>query len=80
MSMDFPNALSIILGGGIVTRHSWNGSGLTLGVMAPPAESGIMPFLAVRTTDSKMVAWVPGQQELFAKDWVQVQGESVGHG
>lgn len=78
--MDFPNALSIVLSGGVVTRQSWSGSGLTLGVMAPPSESGIMPFLAIRASDGKIVAWAPGQQELFAKDWVQVQGESVGHG
>lgn len=78
--MDFPEALSIILTGGVVTREVWRGSGLTLGVMAPPAESGIMPFLAVRSMDGKIIAWTPGQQELFANDWTQIQPEGVGHG
>ncbi len=76
--MDFSDALRLIRSGGVVTRSTW--SRLTLGVMAPPAESSIMPFLAVRAPDGKLVAWTPGQQELFAEDWVRVEQEGVGHG
>ena len=79
--MDFGKALHIIRSGGVVTREAWNGTGLVLGVMAPPAEQGIMPFLAVRAADGSVMAWAPGNQELFAEDWTPVQAEGpIGHG
>lgn len=77
--MDFSDALRLIRSGGIVTRPQWGG--LTLGVMAPPAESGITPFLAVRATNGSIMPWSPNHQELLTTDWVQVSGEeTVGHG
>lgn len=76
--MDFSSALTLIRQGGVVTRPGWGG--LTLGVMAPPAESGIMPFLAVRSTSGQLMAWSPSQQEMFTDDWCVVEQEGVGHG
>lgn len=70
--MDFAAALTLIRRGGVVARASWSGSGLTLGIMTPPAESGIMPFVAVRSAAGKLMAWQPSQQEMFADDWYEV--------
>ncbi len=78
--MDFSDALRLVKGGGVVARQVWLSHGMTLGVMAPPAESNIMPFLAIRAPEGKLIAWTPGNQELFSDDWVQVQEEGVGHG
>lgn len=77
--MDFSDALRLIRGGGVVSRQGWRGTGLTLGLMALPKDQGIMPFLAVRAGDGTLMAWAPGNQELLAEDWVQVEG-TVGHG
>jgi Protein of unknown function (DUF2829) len=79
--MDFSAALMLIRRGGIAARASWSGSGLALGIMAPPAESNIMPFVAVRSSDGRLMAWQPSQQEMFADDWYEVSsGEVAGHG
>lgn len=77
--MNFPSALTIVLSGGVVSRSTWSGSGFTIGVLAPPADSKIMPFLAIMETGGNMMAWVPNQQEMFATDWVRVE-EVSGHG
>ena len=79
--MDFADAFRIMRSGGVVTRQSLLETGLTAGIMAPPADSGIMPFFAVRTSDGRVMPWTPQNMELFAEDWIVVQGEGVaGHG
>lgn len=80
MTFDFSQALLIIRGGGVVVRKMWAGTGLTLGVMAPPAESGMTPFLALRAENGQMMPWTPSQQELFATDWMQTSIGEAGHG
>lgn len=81
MPFDFSYALTLIRAGGVVTRKMWEGTGLTLGVMAPPADSGLTPFLAVRATNGQLMPWTPNHQELFATDWIEVGGSGVaGHG
>lgn len=79
-TFDFSTALTVIRGGGVVTRAAWVGSGLTLGLMAPPAESGMMPFVAVRSQTGQIMPWTPSHQEMFAEDWYRVEMEGVGHG
>lgn len=78
-TFDFSMALTVIRGGGVVTRVSWAGPGVTLGMVAPPADSGIMPFFAVRSQAGQIMPWTPSQQEMFADDWYQVEMEGVGH-
>ena len=76
---DFSAALTIVKNGGVVARAGWNG-GLTMGVMAPPQNSGLMPFLALRQSDGMVMAWSPGQADMFCVDWCQAHIEKVGHG
>lgn len=81
MAFDFSHALTVIRGGGVVARKQWDGTGLTLGVLALPADSGIVPFLAVRAANGQLMAWTPNQQELFATDWeLAPTPEVAGHG
>lgn len=80
MPFDFSEALTIARSGGVVAREMWAGTGLTLGVIGPPADSGLTPFLAVRAENGQLMPWTPNQQELFAKDWIRVPSAGVGHG
>lgn len=77
--MDFPEALRVVLNGGLVARQIWEG--ISMGVMVPPGELGILPFLALRSDNGPLMAWAPSNQEMFANDWVKVTiDEVVGHG
>jgi len=79
--MDFADAFRIMRAGGVVTRQSLLETGLTAGVVAPPKDSGLMPFFAAKSRDGMVVPWTPTHAELFAEDWVSVEGEGVaGHG
>ena len=78
--MDFADAFRIMRSGGVVTRQCLTETGLTCGVMAPPKDSGLMPFFAVRSHDGMVIPWQPSHQELFAEDWIAVEGEVAGHG
>lgn len=81
MPFDFSRALTIARSGGVVARAAWEGSGITLGVIAPPADSGLTPFLAVRAANGQLMPWSPNQQELFASDWFEMPSQGVaGHG
>jgi hypothetical protein len=81
VTFDFSVALSKIRSGRLVMRAAWAGSGLTLGVVAPPdGESNVMPFVAVRSPEGMLMPWQPSQQEMFAGDWIEVAQEGVGHG
>ena len=78
-TFNFGAALIIARNGGIVSRMAWNGHGLSMGVVAPPADTGIMPFLAVRKGSGMLMAWVPSQLDMLTDDWKQVHQEGVGH-
>ena len=77
--MDFSAALTVVRGGGTITRPCW--PGFSVGVVAFPEKTGIMPFFAIRSPEGKIMSWVPSQKEMFADDWVEVEGGGVaGHG
>lgn len=75
--MDFSSALTLVRQGRVVTRPGWGS--LTLGLVAPPAESGLTPFLAVRSNAGQMMPWQPSQQEMLSDDWEEID-LSAGHG
>jgi hypothetical protein len=64
-----------------VARAGWNGKGMWLEIFDPQGclltsskggELPELPWVCIKTTDDKLVPWVPTQTDMLAEDWVIV--------
>ncbi len=81
--MNFGEALGLLKAGRELTRRDWNGkgmflylvkgqklaSGLGYGFGEYSGEPYCTDFIVIRTSDNKIVPWVPSQADLLATDW-----------
>lgn len=62
----------------IAHREGWNGADQFIGLctswngnlLTTSAEFEILPFTYIKTTQNKLVPWVPSQTDQLAEDWV----------
>lgn len=65
--------------GSRVRRVGWNGKGMFLFLVADwqatnvaaiqPDEYPVLPFIAMKTADGKVVPWLASQTDMLAVDW-----------
>ena len=65
--------------GSRVRRVGWNGKGMFLFLVADwkptnvaairPDEYPVLPFIAMKTADNKVVPWLASQTDMLAIDW-----------
>lgn len=75
----FPEALSQLLSGAMVTREGWNAPGQWVGYVQNPqgvfvrededATFELSAFFALKNAQEELVAWVPSMGDLVAEDW-----------
>jgi hypothetical protein len=83
--MDFGTALAVLQTGGWVGRSGWNGKGMYIFIVGREGShdywtytNGIndnlplLPFIAMKTADDKVVPWLASQTDILASDWEQV--------
>jgi hypothetical protein len=77
--MNFGEALVLIKAGVKVGRSGWNGKGMFLfqvdswschHVVAKDRQ--VLPFIAMKTSDDRIVPWLASQTDIQAADWVQM--------
>jgi len=71
----FGDALSHLKVGRSISRAGWNGKGMYLWLVpgVPELETGELerlPYIAMKTTDDKVVPWLASQTDVLAEDWV----------
>lgn len=67
--MDFGYALTIIRGGGRMTRAEWN-NGHSVSLWMPHANSfATQPYLYIETVAGDRIPWTPSQTDVLAYDW-----------
>lgn len=77
---DFAWALRALKNGQRVHRHGWNGKGMWLVLVDNwglamhqlndvEREAGMLPFIAMKTADGKLVPWLASQTDMLAEDW-----------
>lgn len=75
-SLSFSDALILLKDGQRLQREGWNGKGMYLfrvthWTYAGRGEGGeeVLPFVAMKTADSKVVPWLCSQTDMLANDW-----------
>lgn len=79
--MDFGDALDAMkYDGQKVCRSGWNGKGMWLFLVGKndyklQAHNGyqLLPFIAMKTADNKLVPWLASQTDILAEDWMIVE-------
>lgn len=82
----FSHALADLKGGAHVCRSGWNGKGMyifLIGIDLSNQETGgwtytngkndnypLLPFIAMKTADDKVVPWLASQTDILAEDWM----------
>jgi hypothetical protein len=83
--MNFSQALKGLKSGEWVLRSGWNGKNMYLFLigtdMSEPITGGwtytnglndnfeLLPFIAMKTADDKVVPWLASQTDILAEDW-----------
>jgi len=78
MTNTFGDAIQALKNGKRVSRAGWNGKGMWLKLV--PAEAVeldieieedlvALPWIGMRTSDSKFVPWLASQTDVLAEDW-----------
>lgn len=82
LEFDFGVAIRLLKEGTYVCRKGWNGKGMFLLYVDPylndqfkvtelPYMVGtLMPYLAMKTADNKLIPWLASQSDMLADDWV----------
>lgn len=79
---DFGTAISLLKRGERVMRAGWNGKNMWL-ILIEADQYGLtawkyfnatelLPFIAMKTADNKIVPWLASQTDMLATDWVLV--------
>lgn len=75
-NLSFSNALDLLKDGQRLQRAGWNGKGMYIfrvvtWTYAGRGEGGehVLPFIAMKTADSKVVPWLCSQTDMLANDW-----------
>ena len=74
--MNFSDALNEVKNGKKIQRMGWNGSGLTVQIQKPDANSKMtLPYLYIeypnnsKTTPGAKCPWLASQTDILAEDW-----------
>ena len=79
--MTFGQAIESAKGGVRIAREGWNGKDMWLTYVAAEdyaiveplvGSRELLPFLAMKTADNKIVPWLASQTDMLATDWVEV--------
>lgn len=75
--MNFGEAQKLIQSGKKAGRGGWNGKGMfifeiTVWNFNQIGDADKLPFIALKTTDNKIVPWVISQTDQAALDWEEV--------
>jgi hypothetical protein len=76
--MDFARAMDELRNGNVVKRKGWNGKGMYLFLVKEwmdqelgiDTDTSYATFVAIKTTDNKIVPWTASQSDIFATDWI----------
>ena len=84
-TMQFGTAVSLARIGHRVARAGWNGKGMFVFLVAGSGTVGgwtytngrcdnypCLPFLAMKTSDDKIVPWLASQTDILANDWIDL--------
>lgn len=85
-NIDFNQALIALKVGRKVARKGWNDKGMFLLYIDPyhndqykveekheTIVGTLFPYIAIKTTDNKIVPWLPTQMDLLAEDWEVIE-------
>jgi hypothetical protein len=80
-TLTFGEALRKLKNGYKVARKGWNGKGMWLVLVKAEdyalSESfgtrELLPFIAMKTADNKLVPWLASQTDILAEDWMVVE-------
>jgi len=74
--VNFSDALNEVKNGKKIQRMGWNGSGLTVQIQKPDANSKMtLPYLYIeypnnsKTTPGAKCPWLASQTDILAEDW-----------
>ena len=81
--MNFGEAIERLKGGLKARRKGWNGKGMFLFLVDNDPAKGkmwtytngtcdnypLLPFIAMKTADDKVVPWLASQTDMLAEDW-----------
>lgn len=83
--MDFSKALEELKHGNRVSRGGWNGKGMYIFMIGTDMHDmtlggwtftngrndnlELLPFIAMKTADDKIVPWLASQTDILAEDW-----------
>lgn len=75
--MNFSEALHCVNAGYRIARSGWNGKGMWLFRVndwdcTGCEKSSLLPFIAMKTADDKIVPWLASQTDILARDWVEL--------
>lgn len=91
----FNLALSALKDGAHVARNGWNGKGMYIFLIGTDTSNPVfggwtytngkndnfplLPFIAMKTADDKVVPWLASQTDILAEDWeiVPIYGRTV---
>lgn len=63
-------ALEELKKGEKLTRAGWHGKGMYINLQRPDAGSKMtLPYIYMKTPDSKLVPWLASQTDLLEHDW-----------
>lgn len=78
--LNFGLALEALKQGQRLARAGWNGKDMWIGYVHPhsydifsiafPSAMDLLPFIAMKTADDKVVPWLASQTDLLAEDWM----------
>lgn len=70
----FCNAVEALKNDQHVTRQAWENTDIYLLLSVPEvknhADAEVMPYIAVKTADNKLIPWLASQEDLLADDWI----------
>ena len=73
--MNFGKALELLKQGKKVARKGWNGKMMWLILLEPDLVGEtferypLVPYIAMKTADDKIVPWLASQTDVLAEDW-----------
>lgn len=89
INLSFEKALEALKRGEYISRFGWNGKGMYLFLIDTDCKQiglggwtytngrndnyEVLPFIAMKTVDDKVVPWLASQTDILAKDWMIVK-------
>ncbi len=73
--MTFGDAIQILKDGRRVQRRGWNGAKMFLELV--PQKGAMLPYIAMKTADDKLVPWLASQSDVLAVDWWGIPSEAA---